>query len=1022
MQNLETRPATTFLIITLLAALAAAQSLPIEATIETYGAPPYSDRVPGTIFNLYEWVVINGTVTPRADFFGNITVRVVDTATNLTVASCFIEGEGLSTNVTYSLYNYLVGRGCSLGVNDAYDDDVIAHGLKLNFTSASLKGANRYRVEVVFTSVAGSAVFTTHFSVDDSIPLEVRAYGVTTIDYGSVYPHNLGYNFRLNVTVKHPDGRRYYNVSLTVFVDNVRRYWQYWTTAISPATTLRPSRNAIISYTYLSAGVRKFMVNVSNIRYVGSSTTVAVSGVNTGHLNFTLSVTNTLTIELVNVTAVWPNYTSTPPGLRSQPTGVSYFNVSGFNNSRWSVGDAFLMYLRVRLANGTEILPTTREFRDFGGPLTVGVANVTTARDRLFVVAVNASLPRGEWDQHYRSAHHGVVVNATVEVEVEPVTSRVNTGSLSVRFAIRNDTKRLEPRFYFNASGLDIANGSLANLGDVLALRLRAETWGGRVLNFTEGFEVKVYNVTLTGLKDYTELFDTRKRNDVIYLVVKPGRDLWKIADWRSDINKTYLRVNVTENGPAGRLNLTIWWPRVDGRYNVSITARLPAVEIFVNRTLVDYGQGVRLSITFRTHGGNATQANNMSLYIYKIDAAIRPFGWQNASLPFIEGTPYYSAGNYTFDFNVNGSRIWIPGEWIVNATVGDIYGNAGDVNSTKLFEIYPRVHHTLPASVRVTVASSFTLSSALTWGNGTSIGADARMNITITYPAADGRSYLTTNIGSVAGLFAFTGVAPNVPGDYKITVVFEYKTFGKRFGESYELNLTVYVAVNATFEDMRSDPASVAVAVGRSEPRGPVRGALVEDNLAAAALASTIGTTNVYFDDELIDPTTLAFRPAAGAYRYIVAVGGPLVNLASYKYNDTLSSIVRTYKSVVDGEVVEVGFEIVVEADIRRVYLNITDNNYYIVYANGTRQRVGAYGNTDFAVVATAYDAAVGKYVFITFGLDWRGTVAAGRWIAANVDRLDELAGGQLVLLRWSDIDNDGSIEAGEVEPVLSV
>jgi len=39
------------------------------------------------------------------------------------------------------------------------------------------------------------------------------------------------------------------------------------------------------------------------------------------------------------------------------------------------------------------------------------------------------------------------------------------------------------------------------------------------------------------------------------------------------------------------------------------------------------------------------------------------------------------------------------------------------------------------------------------------------------------------------------------------------------------------------------------------------VRNALIEYNLATAALAGVIGVTNVFFDDELIDPSTLAYK-----------------------------------------------------------------------------------------------------------------------------------------------------------------
>jgi len=238
--------------------------------------------------------------------------------------------------------------------------------------------------------------------------------------------------------------------------------------------------------------------------------------------------------------------------------------------------------------------------------------------------------------------------------------------------------------------------------------------------------------------------------------------------------------------------------------------------------------------------------------------------------------------------------------------------------------------------------------------------------------------------------------------------------TLGKTLNYVWTINLTVYVAINATFSSMKSSPSQVAVVVGESTPRGPVQGALVEDDLAAAILAGLIGTSNAYFDIQLLNPTTLSYTSTASSYRYIIAIGGPLVNLFSYKYNSTLSSIVETYREVVGGNTVEVGFKVMVNSTISRVYLNLTNNEYYIVYANGTVKAAGSYNNTDFAIIATVYDPSVGKYIFISYGLDWRGTVAAGQWLAANVNNLSQLAKGQLVLLQW--------INGVGTAPILSI
>ncbi len=1035
--------ALVILYITLVAALATAQTLPITAEVKPYGAPPYSPRVPGNIFNLYEWVVINGTVTPQTDFYGNITINVLDTITNLVVASCQAKNIGLSGSVTYSLYELLKGDKCKLS-SHVSGVKTWSDRLALNFTEPSLIGRNRYIIQVTFRSARGNATFYARFSVSNEINMAVKAFGARIINDGDRYFHNKKYAFRLVVNVTHPDGRLYFNTSITVDVtkpggQSERMISRYWANA-SDSNYIANINFARWEFTIPgdkleNVGLYRIVVNVSNIRVgvdgAGQRVRDIVDIKNEGRLGFTLNVTNKLKVDFINVTAVWPDYDSTPPSRKGTPTRVSYTRPDAFNASKWTLGDAFLLYVMVRLANDTTLSPSSlkvKDFRDYADPLIHGVKNSTDDRGGYLVVAVTATLKESEWGSNYRPAHRGVRVNATLKVEDD----NGNTGMLPLRFVVTNTTRKITPRIFFNASKKPVENGSRVNLGDVLALELTVETHGGRTLNFTKGFRIRVYHVTESGLKDYTSLFDIRHKDNIIYLVVKPSRDLWYITkdNWRDFMNKTYLAVSVTERGMTDYMNLTLWWPRYHGSgrhesYNISVTARLPYVNLtFVNRTTVDYGQGVKLSITFRTHGGNVTRAKNLTLYVYKIDTQRRPLGWMNVTNEIVtRNIPYKptpSAGNFTFEFNVNGKYPWIPGVWYINATVGDIFGNAGDFNNTLLFTIQPKIAHDLPKSLRVVAGKMALISSSLRWGNSTSIGAAAKLNITIVYPTLDGRFNNTLQLYNRVGDFNVPIPAPNVPGSYRVVVNFEYMTFGKKLYDRWVINFTVYMSVNATIRDMRSDPSKVAVAVGRSVPRGPVRGALVEDNLAAAALASVIGTNNVFFDDELLDPDTLAYKTAAGPYKYFIAVGGPLVNLFSYKYNATLSSIVQTYKEVVAGEVVEVGFKIMVPGDITRVYLNLTDNKYRIVYANGTVKVAGDYGKTDFAFVATVYDASVGRYIFISFGLDWRGTVAAGRWIAANINDLDRLACGQLVLLQWRDVNNDGSIQPNEVQRIL--
>jgi hypothetical protein len=1013
----------------LVAALAAAQTLDITADIKPYGAPPYSPSIPGATFNLYEWVVINGTVTPKADFVGNITVTVYDTLLKMEVARCTATNIALSTGKTYKLYDQLRSRDCRLKLNPSYTHAGLVRvretdELALNFTDVPLRGDKRYVIYVTFKSGAGSRTFNATFSVSDTINLTVKAFGERIITAGTPYPHNTNYHFRLVVDVAHPDGRPYSNTSITVYVDNNRKITRYWANKTDPPNYQPSIDNSIWEFTisdseFTSSRLYNIMVNVSNIRVNVRGNNIvgyAVTGVNKGQLNFVLNVTDKLTVEFINVTAVWPDRDSTPLSRRGKPTGVSYTDLVSFNESKWTLGDSFRLYVQVFLANGTAAPVSQTDYQIDQKP---DIEAKLTVDGNYAIVTVDATMQPSDWNSEYRSAHSGVMVNVTLRLK----DGRGNTGELPLKFIVTNTTMTFNETIFFGASKAAITKGSKVNLGDVIVLNLTVKTYGGRELNFTQGFDIRVYNVTNTGSIDFTPRFDITRHDNFIYLTVKPSRGAWGITkdNWRSFMPAIYLAVSVTERGKQGYMNLTLRWPKSDESFNIYVTAKLPRVEHSLNVSTVDYGQVVRLTFNFTTYGGNKPKAKNLTLYVHRIDTRTLPFGRKNMTTDIV-GTSHLEDGNYTFVFEVTGSKIWIPGVWYINATVGDVFGNAGDLNDTRLFTIEPKIKHSLPKSLRVTAGKTVQISSSLKWGNDTDITSDAKLNITIVYPTSDGRSNATITLRNQAEI-SISIPAPNVPDSYRIVVNFTYMTFGVKVYDRWVINLTVYVSVDETISEMRSNPNLVAVAVGRSVPRGPVKGALVEDNLAAAALAAVVGTNNVFFDDELLNPNTLDYKTVAGPYRYIIAVGGPIVNLFSYKYNKTLSSIVQTY---VKG--VEVGFEIKVPSDIIRVYLNETDRKYRIVYANGTVKVVGDYGKIDFAIVATLYDASVGKYIssvgkyiFVSFGIDWRGTVAAGRWIAANINNLDKLAGSQLVLLQWTDVNNDGSIQADEVQPILS-
>jgi hypothetical protein len=356
------------LYIMLVAALATAQTLNITANIQPYGAPPYSPKIPGTTFNLYEWVVINGTVTPQTDFVGNITVTVFDALLKLDVASCMVTDIALSKGKTYKLYDLLQlpSKKCQLAPNPSYTHAGLVRirpsdGLALNFTDVPLRGDKRYVIYVTFKSTVGSRTFNATFSVSDTINMTVKAFGEATIREGITYPHNTGYHFRIVVNITHPDGRPYYNTSITVYVKEQRKAVRYWANKTDPPTYQSSIGNTIWEFTisdseFGSPHFYKIMVNVSNVRVnVRGSDIVgySVAGVNTGRLNFMLNVTNKLTVRFINVTAIWPDYDSSPPSRKGKPTGVKYTDLASFNKSKWTLGDSFRLYVQVFLANGT---------------------------------------------------------------------------------------------------------------------------------------------------------------------------------------------------------------------------------------------------------------------------------------------------------------------------------------------------------------------------------------------------------------------------------------------------------------------------------------------------------------------------------------------------------------------------------------------------------------------------------------------------------------------------------------------
>jgi len=218
-----------------------------------------------------------------------------------------------------------------------------------------------------------------------------------------------------------------------------------------------------------------------------------------------------------------------------------------------------------------------------------------------------------------------------------------------------------------------------------------------------------------------------------------------------------------------------------------------------------------------------------------------------------------------------------------------------------------------------------------------------------------------------------------------------------------------------------KNSPDQVALVVGASYPHGPIpRGSLTDDVVGSAAIAGAIGSLNSFLDTEVadyIESSDEVIWKASFTYNYVIAVGGPFVNLLSYKFRDLARFSVEA--------ITENGHRLSViwvnEGGIYRCYINQSDEGVYVEYENGTKQIIGHIGDADFAVLEMHYDAGTDKYVAVIFGITRFGSVASARWVALNLDNLSRYLGNsQAAILEWHDLDVDGSAEANEIKTLV--
>ena len=217
-------------------------------------------------------------------------------------------------------------------------------------------------------------------------------------------------------------------------------------------------------------------------------------------------------------------------------------------------------------------------------------------------------------------------------------------------------------------------------------------------------------------------------------------------------------------------------------------------------------------------------------------------------------------------------------------------------------------------------------------------------------------------------------------------------------------------------------DPPKVALVVGASYPHGPIpRGSLSDDVVGALSLSGAIKTVNAYLDVEVshYEETTdeVVWEPITSSYDYIISVGGPFVNMISYKYKKMTWFPVQAITE--NGHRLS---EIMIGmGGVSRCYINQTNSEVVIEYSDGSLETIGTIGNADFIVLEMHYDAKANKYVFVCFGITRYGSVAGARWIADNLDHLlSYFEDSGAAVMAWRDYDGDGIAESNEVNLVV--
>lgn len=203
----------------------------------------------------------------------------------------------------------------------------------------------------------------------------------------------------------------------------------------------------------------------------------------------------------------------------------------------------------------------------------------------------------------------------------------------------------------------------------------------------------------------------------------------------------------------------------------------------------------------------------------------------------------------------------------------------------------------------------------------------------------------------------------------------------------------------------------------GTSAPYGPLPwGALSEDTAGVNTLLtalSSYGSPSSAFDMDVAEWVDQRFHWTPSAPTALIAVGGSVVNLVSYAYNQLLP-----FNLTVTEEYIELRVDWDGVAFIR---LHFDPQHYVLHYSNDT-EAYYAFEDHDFAVVSVCFDSINNKHMFFVMGMCADGTLGACRYLESTLNSFpSETANAEALLLHWNDADSNGEANGDEMTSVAT-